>query len=288
MSLTPEAVVIAVLLAAPSLNAQIIANDSFLSGSNPAAGEYGSGTLEGQNPTLTGWSGAWLTPGWGAPNSISVVSGGLSYPGMVTSGGAALTNPFTRVGRLLETPYTNATDTTVYMSILMQMPNIDNSMYRALELQSGGLGDGAQRKLQLGAHGGDLGNEVFGLRLFNNNDFRIEMGAADTNVNLFVLRFDFSSEVDGDSVTVWHNPTSLGGAEPGNAAGTLGGFNLEFDRVTLAHFETGLGNPGMFYDDVRLGSTWADVTPIPEPSTYALFAGLGVLGLLMIRRRFRK
>lgn len=39
------------------------------------------------------------------------------------------------------------------------------------------------------------------------------------------------------------------------------------------------------FDEIRLGTTFADVTAVPEPSTYALLAGLATLGLVMARRR---
>lgn len=39
-------------------------------------------------------------------------------------------------------------------------------------------------------------------------------------------------------------------------------------------------------DNLLIGTTWADVTPVPEPSTLAL-AGLGMLGLAFARRMRR-
>ncbi len=44
--------------------------------------------------------------------------------------------------------------------------------------------------------------------------------------------------------------------------------------------------PGSFYfDELRFGDTWASVTPVPEPSTYALLGGIGVMIFAVIRRR---
>jgi hypothetical protein len=37
-------------------------------------------------------------------------------------------------------------------------------------------------------------------------------------------------------------------------------------------------------DEIRVGTEWADVAPVPEPTALALF-GLGAVGLLARRRR---
>jgi hypothetical protein len=57
-------------------------------------------------------------------------------------------------------------------------------------------------------------------------------------------------------------------------------------NITNIRFNSGGGtNPTQQFDEFRLGTTYADV--VPEPSTYAMFAGLMALGLVMIRRRLR-
>jgi hypothetical protein len=279
------AMCLAFVISSSSGKAALIGADPFLNGPNPAAGEY-QGQIPGQNPAIAGWTGPWTLPGWGTPNNLYSALPGLTYGSLITTGGRAEATPFTRTGRNLVTPYADASSGTVYLSFLMQVPDSNISHYRAFELHSGGYDDGANRKLQLGIHGGDLmGNGNFGLRLFNNNSFKVDLGASDTDVNLFVLKFSFSTDFDADTLTVWRNPASLGGAEPVGGQ-TLTGFNLSFDRTTLAYFESGFGNPSMSFDELRLGTTWASVTPIPEPASVGLLA-LGAL-MLALRRRTRE
>lgn len=47
------------------------------------------------------------------------------------------------------------------------------------------------------------------------------------------------------------------------------------------------GLAGTTLDEMRWGGTLADVTPIPEPASLALLAGLGGLGIVAFRRRHR-
>ena len=99
---------------------------------------------------------------------------------------------------------------------------------------------------------------------------------------LIVLSYDFGTS----TASLWLNPTSLGGAAP-----------TATESITGAGVVTSIANVGFkaqsttgdfLIDNLRIGTTWADVTPVPEPSTFALM-GLGVLGLISsARRRMRR
>lgn len=83
-----------------------------------------------------------------------------------------------------------------------------------------------------------------------------------------------------------------GGATEGTLA--TNAFNTGM-RSGNASFTSGLLIGGYAYngpiiatiDELRFGSNLADVTPIPEPSTFALL-GLGALALTTVRRRRQK
>jgi hypothetical protein len=256
-NLTPIVRTLAVLMAGVgtpvTLHAAITAEDHFLVNypTNAGAGEYHGNGLQNQNPTLTGWS-----VGWDKASSNDMIGNpmGLSYPGFASSGGCGSAPDGTRSGHPLTTAYTDATNGTVYLSVLMKMDQDATAPYRTMELHSGGYDDGAHRKLQLGQSQGDLGTAGYGLRLFNDNSFRLDLGPMDTAVNLFVIKFVFSTDADADSITVWRNPDSASfGTDTEPVGGqTLSGFNLQFDRTSIAHFG---GARDIHLDELRIGDT---------------------------------
>ncbi|MGJ8656623.1 MAG: PEP-CTERM sorting domain-containing protein [Akkermansiaceae bacterium] len=265
-------------------NAAIIMEDSFEIG---GAG-YTAGDLVGQNPAIAGATGNWFT---NAGNSQTVSATGLSYANLQTSGGSVDANDASgqRNGRNLSVTYTDASDATVYISFLMQLGEAGgNGSYRAFELHDttlgasdGGMADGTNRQFQLGVHNGDFGTNGIGFRAANDGAFDAELSATrNLDVNLFVIKLELSSTAASDSATVWMNPTTGTAGDPASGGVTVSGFDITFDTIALARF----AGDGTTWDELRVGDTFLDVTPVPEPSSTALL-GLGGLALILRRRK---
>lgn len=257
---------LAPLQAAPTVE------DSFETGGAPDYTE-GSENLIGQGPTRIGFTGNWLEAYEGA-QSPDVFTPGLTYTdgtnSMTTAGGAVeyFGGGNGRAGRLLANPYTNSSDRTVYFAFLMQLDStVASDNYRGLELHDGGFDDGAHRRFQIvtGEPGAAASDANYSLRLFNDTtNFSADLGAPDTDVNLFVVKIEFSADSNGDSISVWRNPSNLGSeSSSGTADATLSGFDFSFDRVSLARFNAA---NGFALDEIRLGSTWSDVTTVLDAS----------------------
>ena len=262
--------------------AVIISADSFLVGANPAAGEYTATQITGQGPTTLGYTGSWLN----GNATATVTSSGLSYPGLETSGGALLAaSGGSREGRLLATPVTATTAGTFYLSLLLKLSNATGGNYKAFEMHNGGFTDATQRSLQIGQGGTGTdfaGTTNFGLRLFSNDAFRVDLGPADTNVNLFVVRVDLSTTNNADVITVYRNPSSLT-TEPAVPNGTLTGFNLMLDRASAANFQA--NGDSITVDEIRIGDSYTSVLPlVPEPSASLLMLLGSALGVARRRR----
>ncbi len=89
-------------------------------------------------------------------------------------------------------------------------------------------------------------------------------------------------------MTLYVDPdfASLGtGTAPTGGSGVSfsGLFSFPFEQVTLEN-RSGVSNDTVRFDEIRIGSTWADVSPVPEPSAL-LLAGGGLAAAVGVRRR---
>ena len=230
-------------------------------------------SLKGQRPITLGFNGPWRTSKIrprkeNSDTSISLVGkSSLTYPGLKTSGGKMVIQKYNlsgRIGRHLSTSYTDASKGTIYISFLMKNNEfgVANS-YRALELYDSKLGDAPNglndennRRFALGSSENDFGTAGFGFRINNDLAFSRELASSrNTEVNLFVLKFDLSDEPLSDSVTVWMNPEV---GAPLYDGVSVSGFDVSFDTISLARFGNSLA---VNLDEIRIGDTYSAVTP---------------------------
>lgn len=109
-----------------------------------------------------------------------------------------------------------------------------------------------------------------------------------------VVKYDLNGSAGDDVATMWINPdaSTFGGADP--AAGTIisnpngndiGANVIRSIILRQGNIATNANPAGVIADELRVGTTYADVTPIPEPATAA---ALGIAALALLGRRRRR
>ncbi len=260
----------AVLLSLSSiLRGQLLAYEGF------AASVYTAGQLLNQNPTVSGFDGAW-TPG--SNIHAGGASAALTWPGMATTdtGGAFSNAVGNRAGRDLSPVMSG--EGTYYLSVLMRNSAIDSAVnnYRALELWNFG-----NRNLQIGVNRDIDGTGLrWGMRAIDNNTFRVTTADAAANQTvLAVLKITFSNTNNGDSVRLWINPTDLSSEAASGNSVVLSGFNFTNNNINNFRFAAFSGSSTAYWDELRIGGTWADVLPAPVAPTFRVrYFGSGSTG----------
>jgi len=242
--------------------------------------------VKGQNGGV-GWLGAWYA------DKGTIISSGLNYKDvddnfLVVTGNAA-TNSGQTTCRYFAT---NGFD-----EILVNENGTNKFGKDGTELWLSFLGHGSSYKddFSLSLHdGGSWGaNQTVAIGSFGNNEkwycksgTKSNSGPEDKwseELAFLVMKCNFVSGLTNDSVKVWINPDF--GDEPTN------NYDISLSIMDIGQFtrlrcyaKSGNTNSVFTYDEIRLGETWASVTPsdIPEP---ILIWIIGLLGFWIIAKR---
>jgi len=109
-----------------------------------------------------------------------------------------------------------------------------------------------------------------------------------TGATIFIVGgYTFNSSASDDVSSLWINPDSstfAAGSAPGGALTTSAGADIT--ASSIASFlirEAATTQPSVLLDELRVGASWADVTPVPEPAV-PMLSGAGLLAFMFWRR----
>jgi hypothetical protein len=256
--------VAAASLAIHSAQASLLFSEAF---------NYNAGALQNSaNPGGSTWT--------GGNSGLTIASGDLTYPGLVDQGGNELSIANGSAGTSYIT-FANQTSGQVFYSFLFNpsVVNSGNNYFTAMNpgiTTPGGSGDAIDAYYYTS---GKI--EVRG----NAQSATAGTGPVLTlgTTYLIVEEIDLTAH----TASLWVDPDSstFGGTAP-TATASLS--SLTATAIDNVGFKAQTGTGAFLVDNLLIGTTWADVTPVaaPEPSTLAL-AGLSLVGLVTRFRRTR-
>ena len=267
-------VVAAAFLACESLHATVLFEDGF---------NYAVGGLNATDVSPTGTSGnAWSS----GSSRITVVSGNLTYNNLQDLGGNSIQDIWNGSAGSVVNTYTAQTSGNVYYSFLLNCAAAPSTTIYLTSLNPGtGAPNGSADALQIDV-GPNAGGFQVGLRTAGASVTLAPTVLSLNTTYLVVAEFSFGGT---GTASLFLNPV-VGGSQP-TADVTLTGNGTVTSIADLGFkAQSSTTATGTFLvDDTRVGTTWADVTPIaavPEPSTFAM-AGLALSGLALRFRRSR-
>ena len=253
-------------LAIQSVQAQLLFSEAF---------NYDPGVLGGNvNPgNSTAWS---------AGNSgLTIVSGNLTYAGLADQGGNELQIANGSAGTIYNA-FANQTSGQVYYSFLFDPTAADSANNYFTAMNPGtSTPNGSSDAVNAYYYGdGHIRLRAAGQSATAGTGTVLTLGTTYLIVEML--------DLDAKTASLWINPDSstFGGTAP-TAIATLSSITATaIDNVGFK-VQAAAGGPYLV-DNLLIGKTWADVTPVPapEPSTLAL-TGLGLAGLVARFRRTR-
>jgi hypothetical protein len=258
MKLRTLASILAVATSATFAQATLVFSDSF----NYTVGQ----NLESQ----TGWSGL----NSGTPPAI--VSGNLTVPGLAASSGNMVSWTTGNIKEALG-GFTAQTTGQIFYSFAFRMDQLPTAEAYSFALSHSNTLYGAA--VWLRANGTQF---EIGLSNRSNSTANYASTLFDVGTTYFLVG---SYNLDDKTSSLWLTPASntFGLSAPAATLTASGGTAMTTISQFLIRGTT--GSPAMTMDELRIGTTWASVTAIPEPSTYAAIAGVLALGLALWHRR---
>lgn len=215
----------------------------------------------------------WYTHSGTLAGTIDILSGSLTFPGLIASLGNKILLPGSNgtVSRDVNAAVT-VVGNVAYYSALVKVVD-------ATQISSSGF----DYFMSFGSVSGNSVTNLFGrlgikavnsstnfhLGILNNSSasgtpayFEDATDRSFGATYLIVVKVDLS--VTPNVASLWVNPSGLGGAEPASIGSANSGTNTSttFGSICLRN---GTGTPKAEIDEIRVGSTWADVTPVAVP-----------------------
>jgi len=264
-----------------SLQAQLIAEEEF----DYATGQPDPTTLNGGS----GWSGAWGENASSRPDPL-IESPSLAYSdgtnSLLTSGNRMRGFENSTGGATdVERDLSSAVSTDFWVSALINKEQTNAGMRFLLKDSAGG------NFLWV-----ELGSTInIADNITGGGDTAVASPSA--NADYFVvMRYDRVSGTNNDTFDLWVNPdldasgtSQLDSTALGTASITMS--SGEFGNLAQVRYQGGSDAAGAQngtqtnLDEIRIGGSYGDVSPIPEPGTYVLLAGCTGLLFVMLRRR---
>jgi len=270
-----------VLLGAATANAAPLLTDHF---------DGSTGNTLGSN----GWS--LIASSGGA--ATNVVAQDLSKSGFAASSGNAVQlrpNGQDWYSTYTTQAYDSASNASLYYSFLLRVDDLGSldatgGFFGGMAAVGGVSGRAAMIGMRLSGTGFQLGVAKRDSTALSFDSTVFSTGTTILVVGAYNL---VSGNIQNDTASLWINPGSLGaGSAP---AATLSAFTTAINNDTQSFSSfvwtpQGTGGstqiPGsLIVDELRVGNSWADVTPVPEPGTFALVVLAG--GAFLARRRRR-
>jgi hypothetical protein len=301
------AVALSATLAGPA-GAALLAYDPFLYGDDPSAGEYAPGdedagidVIGGQNPVIgptAFYFGPWIQAGGDAQVVKALPS--LSYPDLLAGLGGVQQETlqfecctFGRSGREIEAGLGAGRNRTIYESFLVDFGSQGTDAptdfgFRGHELWNGGVGNSfAAVQLFINHFSGTNTLSLAVTTPSGTSTVPVAGGGLDLatletfngGTHLVVMKFEFAPGA-ADVVSVYFDPaTGIEPALPDAQISVAASDLIITHQGAFTNFTfSGAGHVPGTIDEIRWGDTYADVTPIPEPTTLSLL-GLGLLAL---------
>jgi hypothetical protein len=234
--------------------------------------DYAAGNLAG--------NGVWTNANMG--DEVVVASGSLSVGGLAASSGNMAT--FGGMGMDPQRPFTSQSSS-VWYSFAFRIDDLGS-----LNTSGGYFGGvGSSTTFQGatvwvrsdGAGGFDIG-------ISQRSDSAPVWSGANYSVSstLFLVgNYLLNSGDDNDQANLWINPSSASFGSENAPSGQISSFGANNDLDSINRFflrqATDINEaPGLLsFDELRVGQSWADVTPIPEPAEWGLLCAVGLLGV---------
>lgn len=274
------------LLCLPVARAELLFYEGF---------DYPTDEKLGESSSTTNWENSKTT--------VSIVSGNLDYPGLQKPTGQRLylqaSSPSLDGVRTAPDAWAEQFGGTLYVSFILRMRSIagistsgEGTSLLTISHQSNSsqllginlLNDGTVRLgvLKYPSEGGLVSSSAF----FTNGP-GANLSPDGSATYLIVAKYEWVEGATNDKVTLWVNPTTLGAGEDAeNKVSTSTGADgtKSAGRLTLSR------GPDVHIDELRIGQTWAEVTPPGKPPQQlwmvaVLLGGLVIAGIWITQLR---